>query len=240
MPETLQKQLNAISHAAVPSRGGDTSPMASQRVRRPESSSRDALSNPAVLAALSKDHLIFNEEHRVDFANDSPTHPRQWPLPRKFYDSAIICLLEFSTTIMSNAGSSIAAPAARHMGVSIDVSLFSLVTVYMLGQAIGGLVFPPITEVIGSKAIYVWSIAIYGAFCFQIGFFPMLPSIIIARFLCGMLSAMPSCVAVGSLENMWDSRARIWAISAWVVSGVLAMSVGPLTTLSVRQSSLGW
>lgn len=200
----------------------------------------NASSDPAVLEALSKEHLIINENHRVDFAHGSPAHPRQWKLPRKLYDSAIIYLLEFMTTIMSNAGSSIAVPASRHMGASVDLSLFSLVTVYMIGQAIGGLVFPPITEVIGSRSIYAWSISMYGAFCWQIGFRPFLPSIIIARFLCGMLSAMPSCVAVGSLENMWDSRARIWAISAWVVSGVFAMSIAPLINLSARDTDHGW
>lgn len=243
MSDTPQKQPKLCSLTSTPSDDGDTSKMASQREyprNNSKSSSYNASAVPAVLEALSKDHLIFNDKHRVDFADGSPTHPRLWSLRRKLSDSAIICLLEFVTTMISNAGSNIAEPAARHMDVSTDISIFSLVTLYMLGQAIGGLVFPPVTEVIGSKFIYISSTAVYGGLCFMIGFAPNLPVIVLGRFLCGLLSAMPTCVAIGSLENMWDSRARIWAIALWAAAGILAMAVGPLFAVYVRESSLGW
>ena len=131
-------------------------------------------------------------------------------------------------------------PAAAHMGVSLDVSMFCLATLYMLGQALGGLIFPPTTEVFGSKFIYVSSTALYAGLCLLIGFAPHLSTIIIGRFLCGMLSAMPTCVAVGSLENLWDSRARIWAISVWAAAGIFAMAVGPMFAVFVSESNLGW
>jgi len=73
-----------------------------------------------------------------------------------------------------------------------------------------------------------------------IGFAPRLGTIIIGRFLCGMLSAMPTCVAIGSLENIWDSRARVWAIAVWAAAGIFAMAVGPMFAVFVSESSLGW
>lgn len=243
MSDTPQKQFRLCSLTSTPSDGGDTSTMVSQREypkKTSESSSYDATSDAAVREAVSKEHLIMNDKRRLDFADGSPTHPRLWSLRRKLSDSAIICLLEFVTTMISNAGSNISEPASRHMDVSTDISLFALVTLYMLGQAIGGLIFPPVTEVIGSKFIYISSTAVYGGLCFTIGFAPNLPVIVIGRFLCGLLSAMPTCVAIGSLENMWDSRARIWAIALWAAAGILAMAVGPLFAVYVRESSLGW
>jgi hypothetical protein len=202
-------------------------------------SSRDSIPDP-VLKALSNEHLTINDRGLVTFAHSSPAHPRQWLQRRKLYDSAIIALLEFTTTVISNVGSNVAGPAAARIGVSMDVSMFCLATLYMLGQAIGGLIFPPVTEVFGSKSIYVSSTALYAALCFMIGFAPSLGTVITGRLLCGMLSAMPTCVAIGSLENIWDVRARIWAIAVWAAAGIFAMAVGPLFAIFVSDSTLGW
>jgi len=202
-------------------------------------SSRETLPD-AVLEALSREHLTINDNGLVTFVHSSPAHPRQWSLRRKLYDSAIICLLEFVTTAVSNVGSNVARPAATHMGVSLDVSLFCLATLYLLGQAVANLILPPVTEVFGSKLIYISSTTLYAALCFMMGFAPSLGTIITGRFLCGMMSAMPTCVAVGSFENMWDSRARIWTIAVWAVASIFAMAIGPLFAVFVSESSLGW
>jgi hypothetical protein len=204
-----------------------------------EISSHDTIPD-SVLKVLSDEHLTVNDKGLVTFAHSSPAHPRQWSLRRKLYDSAIIALLEFATTVISNVGSNVAGPAATHIDVSLDVSMFCLATLYMLGQAIGGLIFPPVTEVFGSKSIYVTSTALYAALCFMIGFAPSLGTIVTSRLLCGMLSAMPTCVAIGSMENIWDTRARIWAIAAWAAAGIFAMAVGPLFAIFVSDSTLGW
>jgi len=204
-----------------------------------EISSRETISD-SMLEALASEHLTINDNGLVTFAPSSPAHPREWSLRRKLYDSAIISLLEFVTTVVSNVGSNVAKPAAAHMGVSLDVSVFCLATLYMLGQALGGLIFPPVSEVFGSKSIYVSSTALYAVLCLVIGFAPRLGTIIIGRFLCGMLSAMPTCVAIGSLENIWDSRARVWAIAVWAAAGIFAMAVGPMFAVFVSESSLGW
>jgi len=204
-----------------------------------EISSRETISD-SMLEALASEHLTINDNGLVTFAPSSPAHPREWSRRRKLYDSAIISLLEFVTTVVSNVGSNVAKPAAAHMGVSLDVSVFCLATLYMLGQALGGLIFPPVSEVFGSKSIYVSSTALYAVLCLVIGFAPRLGTIIVGRFLCGMLSAMPTCVAIGSLENIWDSRARVWAIAVWAAAGIFAMAVGPMFAVFVSESSLGW
>ncbi|KAM0717336.1 hypothetical protein Q7P37_007188 [Cladosporium fusiforme] len=193
-----------------------------------------------ILRRLSDEYLIAKDDGIVDFAYASPDHPRQWQLPRKFYDTSLICILECMTTIVSNAGSSINEEVAAHTGVSRTVAIFILATLYLLGQALGGLAFPPITEVFGSRVIYVSSTAVYAALCLMTGLAPSLATIIVGRFFTEMLSAMPTCVATGSLENMWDSRARIWAIAIWAAAGIFGMALGPLYAVGINESSLGW
>lgn len=243
MFEASQKEGDTRAfQASISSEEGDFSTTTSQTDTPRKISEASSLNSipESMLKALSEEHLTVNEKGLVTFAYGSPAHPRQWGLRRKLYDSAIICLLEFVTTVISNAGSNIAAEAGAELGLSQDVSLFCLSTLYLLGQAFGGLIFPPVTEVFGSKSIYVVSTALYAAMCLMIGLAPSVATVVTGRLFSGMLSAMPTCVAIGSMENMWDSRARIWAISMWAVAGIFAMAVGPLYAVYVSASSLGW
>jgi hypothetical protein len=234
-----QKEVSTLTLHVSEGDCSTTSLQSDKPMNLSEIYSRDTIPD-SVFKFLANEHLTINDNGLVTFAPSSPAHPREWSQPRKLYDSAIISLLEFVTTVISNVGSNVAKPAAAHMGVSLDISMFCLATLYMIGQALGGLIFPPTTEVFGSKSIYVSSTALYAVLCLVIGFAPHLSTIIIGRFLCGMLSAMPTCVAIGSLENIWDSRARIWAISVWAAAGIFAMAVGPMFAVFVSESSLGW
>lgn len=193
-----------------------------------------------VLQALSDDYLTVNRDGLVDFAYASPSHPRQWSLYRKLYDTTIICLLEFVTTVISNAGSNIAEQVSEDFGIPRELAIFCTATLYLLGQAIGGLIFPPVTEVFGSRLLYAGSTGLYTALCLMTGLAPSLATVITGRLFCGMLSAMPTCVATGSVENIWDSRARIWGVASWAASGVFAMAIGPLYAVYVSDSQLGW
>lgn len=89
-----------------------------------------------VSTALSDECLILNQDGVVDFAYASPAHPRRWRISRKLYDTAVICTFECVTTIISNAGSSIADAVSSDTGVSRELAIFCLATVYLLGQAI--------------------------------------------------------------------------------------------------------
>jgi len=56
----------------------------------------------------------------------------------------------------------------------------------------------------------------------------------------GVLSAMPTVVATGSIENMWGSRDRVWVVSVWAVGGVLGLAIGPVYAVYVSASNMGW
>jgi MFS family permease len=170
----------------------------------------------------------------------SPAHPRQWPLQRKIYDTAIICLLEFLTTVVSNSGSDVSREAGPEIGLSREMAIFCLTTLYLLGQAFGGLLLPPVCEAFGGKLIYAGSSAGFTAMCLMIGLAPSTATVVVGRFVSGALSAMPTVVACGSIENMWDTQDRIWAIDIWAIAGFLGMAIGPVYAVYVSESNMGW
>ena len=120
------------------------------------------------------------------------------------------------------------------------MAIFSVVTVYLLGQAAGGLIFPPIAESFGHRTIYVTSTFGYAALCLLVGLgHDHLAPVVVGRLLSGFLSAIPATVACGSIENMWDEKARITLIHAWICSAVLGLACGPPIATYIS-TSLGW
>ncbi|EHA28385.1 hypothetical protein ASPNIDRAFT_123162 [Aspergillus niger ATCC 1015] len=104
---------------------------------------------------------------------------------------------------------------------------------YLIGQAIGGVVFPPYSEVFGRKKLYVASSALYGMSCILIASVPSLIGVAMGRCLCGFLSAIPTTVVVGSIEDTFNSRERVWVICLWTIwlFYIAAIVTGVLTLL---------
>ncbi|OTA36174.1 hypothetical protein BTJ68_03367 [Hortaea werneckii EXF-2000] len=142
--------------------------------------------------------------------------------------------------MMSNTGATVSHHASAHFHISPTVAILCTVTVYLLGQAVGGLVFPPIAESFGHRTIYVSSTFGFAVLCLIIGAgHEHLIPVISGRLLSGFLSAIPATVACGSIENMWDERARIFTVHAWISSAVLGLASGPPIATYIS-TSLGW
>lgn len=193
-----------------------------------------------VASQLRERGLTVDRYGVVNFMEKSNMHPRRWPLWRKIYDSALICFLEFFMTLISNTGSSIALESAESLGLGRTTALIFFTTLYMFGQALGGLIFPPMAESFGGRTIYVITTFGYAIFCLIMAAWPNVTCIVVCRFGSGMLSAMPAVVAAGSIENMWDLKARIWLIHIWIATAVLGLALGPPVATYVSISSYGW
>lgn len=187
--------------------------------------STQSINVPArVHVALRKRGFKVNRFGVMTWLENSPAHPRRWSIMRKAYvsriafihsstssthtplthasskDSAIICFLEFFVTLLSNAGSSLTTEISQEFGTSRETALICLTTVYLIGQALGGLIFPPIAEAFGGRTIYVASTFGYAISCVLIAACPNLAVLVVFRFVGGFLSAMPAVVAAGSIE----------------------------------------
>lgn len=144
-------------------------------------------------------------------------------------------------TLISNTGATVADMAFEQLDISKLEAVVIFATLYLLGQAIGGLVFPPISENCGSRGVWVSTTFGYSFFCMIIAIWPsQLAVIIVGRFMSGMLSAIPATVACGSLENMWDARGRIFVIHTWISSAVVGLSIGPVIATYIGASEFGW
>jgi MFS family permease len=106
-----------------------------------------------------------------------------------------------------------------------DAELFNR---YLLGQAIGGIILPPYSECFGRKKLYIISSVTYSISCIIVAAVPSISGVVFGRLLGGFLSAIPSTIVVGSIEDMFNSRDRVWMIWIWALVANLGLVVGPI------------
>ncbi|KAI9663138.1 MAG: hypothetical protein M1821_008186 [Bathelium mastoideum] len=175
----------------------------------------------------------------ITWRRDSCDHPRNWSSTRKLYDTTVIILLEFYTTIISTTGPAAASPAAKEYSLSVPVSLVAFSFIYQLGQALGGLVMPPFSESFGRRSPYIWSSAVFAVSCVITGAVPSVAGVFIGRFIMGFASATPSVVIAGSVEDMYNSRRRVWLVLAWNAVSTSALIIGPIYGTYIEYAC-GW
>jgi hypothetical protein len=177
----------------------------------------------------------------IRWRNDNPQHPRNWTLQAKMYNTIIILLLEFITSAIGTAGTAAAQDLRNDFGIGLEVSILCLTSAYLVGQGIGGVFFPPFSEVFGRKSLYIVSTIVYAVSSVLTASVHSLPVIVVARMMSGLASAIPTIVVAGSIEDVFNSRARVWMIFVWASVGTAAVAVGPIFGSYVTQNeALGW
>ncbi|KAG6016575.1 hypothetical protein E4U43_003512 [Claviceps pusilla] len=137
------------------------------------------------------------------------------------------------------AQSSVAEKARHELGLGNTMAVFLFVSVYLLGQMVGGIVFPPYSEAFGRKKLYIISTGLYGGFCALTGAVPTRAGIVAGRFFCGLLSAIPTIIVAGSIEDMFNTKDRTWWIFIWTLLANVGLTVGPMMSTFIVVN-LGW
>ncbi|KAF3006312.1 hypothetical protein E8E14_000271 [Neopestalotiopsis sp. 37M] len=139
--------------------------------------------------------------------------------------------LEFTPdghTAINSAGAAAASSSRHEFGISTTLSVFIFVTLYLLGQGVGGVIFPPYSESFGRKKLYIWSTGLYSIFCVFTAVVPSVAGIVIGRFMTGVLSGIPTTITPGSIEDLSNAKDRIWCIFLWAMISNFGMAMGPI------------
>lgn len=189
---------------------------------------------------LNQRGLTVSPSGKVIWCNDAPTHPKNWSLRRKIYDTGIITLSVTVSALVGNTGTSAARAAETELALSAVVANLAFASMFFFGQAVGGLLMPPYTESFGRKTTNIAVSATHAVACIVVAAPQSLAAIVVGRFLSGFLSAVPTVVGSGSIEDMWDVRARIWAIDLWIKGSIVGIALGPCMATYIGTSFLGW
>jgi len=129
-----------------------------------DKSSHAGVDDPGLQACLLERKLRTDDEGFIRWQNDNPRHPRNWAPGAKAYNTAVILLLGFITSAVGTAGTAAAQEMQTDFHVELSISLLCLTLTYLIGQGIGGIFFPPYSEVFGRKTLYILSTLVYAIF----------------------------------------------------------------------------
>jgi MFS family permease len=110
---------------------------------------------------------------------------------------------------------------------------------YLYGQAIGSIFFSPISESFGRKPLYIGAMLLDSGLEILIGTVPHISAIAVGRFFSGLLSAVPTNVVAGSIEDMYGPERRIWMIFAWGAGANIGLTIGPIYSTYITEA-IGW
>ena len=110
---------------------------------------------------------------------------------------------------------------------------------YLFGQALGGIFISPISESFGRKPLYIASTLLYSVFSAFAAGIPHVSGVLVGRFICGVVSSVPSMVVAGSIEDMFSPEARVWIVFAWGATANASLTLGPIFSTFVTENH-GW
>lgn len=156
---------------------------------------------------------------------NSQNDPLLWPAWRKW---TIVTLISLSVSLDVFATLAImpAAPAVlESYGMSNDLYLVLLISIWELGEGVGGLLFAPCSELFGRFWIYHCGNLCFTLFLIGCAFSPNISSFLTFRFLCG-LSSTALFVGPAIIGDIFPEgqRARALAVDNFIVLPFAALA----------------
>jgi len=164
----------------------------------------------------------------INWIEDDAENPLELSEPYKWAVTVFVSVATLAVALSSSAYAGTTTAVGRDFGGS-KIVLTLPVSLFVLGFAIGPVVFAPLSEVLGRRSLYIVS---YGALTLWTGVTlasPNLATFIVLRFLAGAFGASPLTNAGGSIADMFDAQQRGLALAVFAAAPFLGPSLGPLT-----------
>ncbi|KAH7034290.1 major facilitator superfamily domain-containing protein [Macrophomina phaseolina] len=170
---------------------------------------------------------------------DDPENPMNWPKAKKW---GAICIVS-SITFLIPLGSSMFAPGVPDLMAEFhsDSELLSgfVVSVYVLGFAVGPLIIAPLSEMYGRLPLYHTCNILFIVFNVACALSTSLSMLIAFRFLAGCVGASPLTLGGGTIADVIPREQRGTAMAIWVAGPCIGPVVGPLSGGFLSKAA-GW
>ncbi|KAF2496897.1 bicyclomycin resistance protein [Lophium mytilinum] len=202
---------------------------------------------PKDLEAAALSTSFNSEEEKADFEKNTvwwdgpndPANPRNWSTRRK---AANIILISF-ITLLTPLASSICAPAIPEIMVEFGIKSSSLaafvVSVYVLGFALGPLVIAPLSEVFGRVPIYHICNVCFVLCTVGCAKATSTGMLIAFRLLCGIFGSCPLTNGGGSIHDLVPAEQRGKVAGVFGLGPLMGPIIGPIGGGFLGQAK-GW
>ncbi|GMM53308.1 Tpo1 protein [Starmerella bacillaris] len=180
------------------------------------------------------------ENYQIDWLGpDDPEMPINWSWGRK-HKALSMCAIGAMVTVF---GSAIIAPAAEvieevfHVGLPVSILNVSL---YVLGFAIGPVIWGPSSEFLGRRLPQVVGCLGLTLFSFACATAKDFQTLVLCRFFSGLFGASPLAVGPAVMADIFSTEDRGNAISLICLMIIAGPMLAPVVGGYITFSYLGW
>ncbi|KAI7369807.1 hypothetical protein KC336_g20977, partial [Hortaea werneckii] len=164
------------------------------------------------------DHDKQDEEEKdpniVDWDGpNDPHNPRNWPTRAKIFNLLLVILL----TLLTPLASSMFAPGVPQVLQDFRTGSTTLaefvVSIYVLGFAVGPLLISPMSEMYGRIPVYIVCNIMFEIFTIACAVSTSLTQLIVFRFFAGCFGVCPVTLGGASISDLMDQDKRGAAMS---------------------------
>lgn len=121
-------------------------------------------------------------EFEVDFTDNDPDDPKNWPMWRRCATIGIVSLATWSVVLYSTSYTSSMPGMMKEFGIKSEPIATLGVTAYLVGLACGSLILAPLSEIYGRRPVYMGSMAFFCLMVLPCALATGLPEVIVVRF----------------------------------------------------------
>lgn len=133
-----------------------------------------------------------------------------------------------------------AADTARmEYNMSRTLAYFAFLSIYLIGQTLGGIFLAPVSETFGRRTLYIVACMMFCVFSIITAAVPSVAGVYVGRFFQGVAAAIPATVAFGNFNDMFGARERIWVVYGYTFAGFIGLSLGPVYSAYITERC-GW
>ncbi|EKG16474.1 Major facilitator superfamily [Macrophomina phaseolina MS6] len=167
------------------------------------------------------------DPYRVTWIESDPANPYNLSATRKWLITTLTGIQVLAVTFASSAYSGAITEIKAQFGVSTVVVTLGI-SLFVLGFALGPLIWAPLSEVYGRKLIFLISFGAMTAFDIGAAFAPSFAALAILRFLAGALGSAIMATFGGVIADIFAPSDRGIAVSLLALAPGMGPVLGPI------------
>ena len=178
------------------------------------------------------------DPYLIDWLPNDLEDPLKWSPVARWIQMIMVGLATLTLTSGSSAYTGGAKDIVEEFHVSDEVVLLG-VSLYVLGFGAGPLIWVPLTDVYGRRALYLFSFWMLTLWASVTAASQNMASILIFRFLAGFFGGVPLAGGAASAVDLFPVAERSVSVSVFVATAFLGPAIGPICGGFLGQSA-GW
>lgn len=197
-----------------------------------------SLVTDAVLNHPYKGSGTESDPYVVDYIPNDPRNPLEFSKLKKWFITISVAIATLAVAFVSSAYTGGVAQIMQEFRSSQIVATLG-VSLFVLGFAIGPLLWAPLSELYGRQYLFFGTYAMLTAFNAGAAGANNMAALIVFRFLAGTFGASPLTNAGGVIADMFDANERGLATSLFAAAPFLGPVIGPIVGGFVGET-IGW